>query len=311
MQDKLHKVTLRQLQIFLVAAETLSFLRAAEILKLTPPAVSMQMGSLGEELGAALFEKKGRHIVLTVAGEKLVPYARRITQTLKEASEALQELQGVERRTVKVAMVTTSRNFGPHLVAKFQADHPEAKLDISIANRRNVIDLLENNQVDLALMGRTPHRVEVDAAAFAKHPYVIIASPNHPLAEGRGIEPAQLTGETFLAREAGSGTRMVLEHFFEDRGLDMPRIQEMSSNENIKQAVMANMGLAVISRHTFHLELLTGRLVELDVQGMPELRTWYVVHLKDKELSSAAAQFKQFVESEGPAFMAEFFGSSY
>ena len=208
-------------------------------------------------------------------------------------------------------MVTTSRNFGPHLVAKFQAEHPEAKLDIRIANRRNVIDLLESDEIDLALMGRTPRRVPVEATPFAKHPYVIIASPNHPLAGESNIDPSRLVGETFLAREAGSGTRMVLEHFFEDRGLDMPNIQEMTSNENIKQAVMANMGLAVISRHTFHLELMAGRLTELDVEGMPELRTWYVVHLQDKELNTAALQFKQFVQNEGPAFMADFFGERY
>ncbi|MBR9885548.1 LysR substrate-binding domain-containing protein [Marinobacterium lacunae] len=306
-RDKLQKVTLRQLQIFLVAAETLSFQRAAESLGLTPPAVSMQMGSLGEELGSPLFEKKGRSIELTPAGEKLVPYARRITQTLREANNAIQEMLGRERRTVKVAMVSTSRNFGPHLVAQFQARHPEAKLDIQIANRSDVIDLLESEAVDLALMGRTPRRIEVEATSFAKHPYVIIASPKHPLAEAENIDPKQLLSETFLARESGSGTRMVLEHFFEDRGLDLPPIQEMSGNENIKQAVMANMGLAVISQHTLQLELMTGRLKELKVQGMPDIRQWFVVRMIGKELSSAATQFQEFVTTEGPSFMADFF----
>ncbi len=308
MQEAVQKVTLRQLQIFLVAAETLSFLRAAEILGLTPPAVSMQMGSLGEELGAPLFEKKGRHLILTAAGEKLIPYAERITQTLREASEAIGALQGVGRSTVRVAMVTTSRNFGPHLVSRFQAEHPEAKLDIAIANRRSVIEMLEHYQVDLALMGRTPRRIAVESTAFAEHPYVIIASPLHPLASSQRIDPKSLLGETFLAREPGSGTRMVLERFFDDRGLRQPKVQEMNSNENIKQAVMARMGLAVISKHTIQLELQTRRLVELDVIDMPQIRTWFVVHLKDKELTTAAAQFKQFVEEQGPEFMTEFFG---
>lgn len=308
MQEAVQKVTLRQLQIFLVAAETLSFLRAAEILGLTPPAVSMQMGSLGEELGAPLFEKKGRHLILTAAGEKLIPYAERITQTLREASEAIGALQGVGRSTVRVAMVTTSRNFGPHLVSRFQAEHPEAKLDIAIANRRSVIEMLEHYQVDLALMGRTPRRIAVESTAFAEHPYVIIASPLHPLASSQRIDPKNLLGETFLAREPGSGTRMVLERFFDDRGLRQPKVQEMNSNENIKQAVMARMGLAVISKHTIQLELQTRRLVELDVIDMPQIRTWFVVHLKDKELTTAAAQFKQFVEEQGPEFMTEFFG---
>lgn len=307
MRDALQKVTLRQLQIFLVAAETLSFLRASKILGLTPPAVSMQMSRLAEGLGAPLFEKRGRQLVLTVAGEKLVPFAEQVSRTLREASETLDSLQGVERSTVNVAMVTTSRNFGPHLVARFQANHPESYLDITIANRRSVIEKLENNQVDLALMGRPPRRIEVDSEPFADHPYVVIASPTHPLARRRGIHPATLVEQAFLAREPGSGTRMVLERFFEERGLNLPRLQQMESNENIKQAVMANMGLAVISRHTIQLELQAGRIVELDVDGMPQLRTWFVLHMKNKHLSPAAQRFKDFVREQGPGFMEQFF----
>lgn len=308
-KDSLHKVTLRQLQIFLVAAENLSFQRAAEVLELTPPAVSMQMGSLSEELGAPLFEKRGRQIALTSAGAKLVPYARRITHTLREARDAIQDMGGVERSTVRVGMVSTSRNFGPHLVARFQNNHPETHLDIEIANRRTVVEMLESEAVDLALMGRPPSRIAVEATPFAKHPYVIIASPSHALANEDKIDPKRLVDEPFLARETGSGTRAVLEHFFDDRTLDLPEIQEMTSNENIKQAVMANMGLAVISQHTLQLEVQAGRLAVLKVKGMPDVRTWFVVHLKDRELNPAAQQFREFVANEGPAFMSEFFGA--
>lgn len=307
MRDALQKVTLRQLQIFLVAAETLSFARAAAILRLTPPAVSMQMSRLADGIGAPLFEKRGRQLVLTVAGEKLVPYAERISRTLGEASEAIEALQGVERSTINVAMVTTSRNFGPHLVARFQANHPECHLDITIANRRSVIEKLENREVDLALMGRPPRRIDVEAEAFADHPYVIIAAPGHGLAGRRRIAPERLLDQTFLAREPGSGTRLVLEHFFGERRLALPRLQEMTSNENIKQAVMANMGLAVISRHTIQLELQAGRIVELDVRDMPQVRTWFVLHKKDRTLGPAARRFRDYVREQGPTFMAEFF----
>jgi DNA-binding transcriptional LysR family regulator len=153
-----------------------------------------------------------------------------------------------------------------------------------------------------------PARLEVEATPFAKHPYVIIAAPDHPLAGKADIAPAEVAGELFLARERGSGTRIVMEHFFEDRGIDVPRLQEMSSNENIKQAVMARMGLAVISRHTLHLELLAGKIVELDVQGMPEMRSWRVVHLKGKVLAPPALQFRKFIRKRGPDLMRELFG---
>lgn len=307
-QDSLHKVTMRQLQMFIVAAESLSFQRAAEELGLSPPAVSMQMARLGDELGTALFEKKGRQVALTPAGEALLPYARRIDQLLREAGETIGDLRGIAKSRLLVAMVTTSRNFGPQLVAHFQAEHPEIKLDIRIGNRRDVIEMLENGDVDLALMGRVPGRVEVEATPFANHPYVVIAAPGHPLEKAKKIPPARLSEEAFLARESGSGTRIVMEHFFEDRGLGMPRLQEMSSNENIKQAVMAGMGLAVISRHTLHLELLAGKIVELDVEGMPEMRSWRVVHIKGRELSASARQFRKFVKKRGPELMLELFG---
>lgn len=306
----LHKVTLRQLQIFLVAAETLSFQRAAESLHLTPPAVSMQMGRLGEELGAPLFEKHGRQLALTASGQTLLPYARRISQLLREASSAITELEGAAGLTLTVAMVSTSRNFGPQLVARFQAQHPEARVEIRIGNRREVIELLESDEAQLALMGRVPGRVEVEAVPFAEHPYVVIASPKHPLAGEHDIDPARLSEEVFLARESGSGTRIVMEHFFGDRGIGMPRLQEMSSNENIKQAVIANMGLAVISRHTLSLELDAGRLVELDVQGMPEMRSWRVVCLRGKALNGIGLKFWEFVESRGPGFMKELFSNA-
>lgn len=307
-EDALQKVTLRQLQIFLVAAQTSSFIRAAEVLHLTPPAVSMQMSTLGEELGAPLFEKRGRNLMLTVAGETLIPYAERITRTLTEANDAIVALKGVQRSTVKVGMVTTSRNFGPHLVARFQAEHRDTKLDIIIANRRSIIEKLEHQQIDVALMGRSPRRIQVESVAFADHPYVVITNPNHPLAGKSGIDPLDLSAETFLVREKGSGTRMVLERFLEESGLTVPRIQEIGGTENIKQAVMANMGVAVISRHTIHLEQQMGLISVLDVQGMPQIRTWFAVHLKGRELSEAAARFEQFVRDQGPQFMAEFFG---
>jgi len=246
--------------------------------------------------------------VLTVAGETLIPYAERITQTLQDANSAIAALKGVQRSTVKVGMVTTSRNFGPHLVARFQAEHRDTKLDIIIANRRSIIEKLEHQQVDVALMGRSPRRIQVDSAPFADHPYVVIANPNHPLAKQSRIDPLELSNETFLVREKGSGTRMVLERFLEDSGLAVPRIQEIGGTENIKQAVMANMGVAVISGHTIHLERQLGLLSVLDVQGMPQIRTWFAVHLKGRELSEAAVRFEQFVKEQGPQFMAEFFG---
>ncbi len=308
--DPLRQATLRQLQIFLAAAEHASFMRAAEVLHLTQPAVSMQMSQLSDSIGMPLFEKRGRSLVLTRAGETLLPFAQRVAQTLREASEAIDALQGLRKGRIRIAMVTTTRYFAPRLVAHFRAQHPQIELDIAIANRESVIAQLENNQVDLAIMGRPPAHLPVAAHAFAQHPHGIIAPPEHPLAAKKRLAPARLADEPFISREAGSGTRSAMEFFFNENGLNPPIVQEMTSNESIKQAVMAGMGLAFISLHTVSLECQTGHLALLDVKGLPIVRTWYVVHAASKLLSPAASAFLQFMQAEGPAHMEHLFPGS-
>lgn len=310
-EDDVSKITLRQLHIFIAAMEHRNFIRAAEQLDLTPPAISMQMSRLSESLGAPLFEKEGRSIQPTAVATALVPYAERVADALREAKEVVEVMQGELDNLVRVALVSTARNFGPHLVQDFKKQHPETKVEISIANRRGVISQLESGQVDLALMGRTPRRVEVEAYGFARHPYVLIAHPDHPLTRFKRIRRADLSAHRFLVREAGSGTRMVHDHFFEAAGLSLPYAQEMDSNANIKQAVMAGMGLAFISAHTIALECGAGKLTVLDVTGMPELREWYVLHLIGKKLSPAALKFRSYIKEKGPEFMQEFFGDQH
>ena len=302
------RITLRQLEIFLAAVENRSFAAAAETLSLSAPAVSMQMSKLGEELGAVLFEKDGRSIQPTEIANALVPYARQMTTTLTDAVEMVKSMQGELDNRVRVAMVSTARNFGPQLFQEFQKHNPRIDLQITIANRRGVIEALETGQIDLALMGRPPRRIEVTAHQFARHPYVLISHPDHPLARFRRIRRADLAAHRFLVREPGSGTRMVHEHYFQSDGLSLPQSQEMDSNANIKQAVMANMGLAFISAHTIALEHEAGKLTILDAEGMPELRDWYVLYPKEAVLGAAARQFRDFIKSKGPRFMRDFFG---
>lgn len=302
--------TLRQLQIFMVAAESQNFARAADILHLTQPAVSMQMAQLSEAAGVPLFEKRGRNLVMTRAGETLLPYAQRVAQTLREAGDALDALQGIQQGWVKIALVTTTRYFAPRLISQFHTQHPHVELDVSIANRERVIAQLEAGEVDLAIMGRPPARLPVVAEAFANHPHGIIAPPEHPLVGKKRIAPEKLAQQPFLYRESGSGTRAAMEFFFAEQGISPPLVQEMTSNESIKQAVMAGMGLAFISMHTIGLEQQTGHLVLLDIKGLPIVRTWYVLHSASKMLSPAAQAFQQFMLAQAPAYMESLFPGS-
>jgi DNA-binding transcriptional LysR family regulator len=168
-----------------------------------------------------------------------------------------------------------------------------------VSNRESVIEQLGANEVDLAIMGRSPQNLDTLAEPFAQNPHVIIAPPGHPLAGQRRIPIERIAQETFMVREPGSGTRLAMQQFFEERKSAYGVGMEMASNETIKQAVMAGMGLSFISRHTIDLEIQTGRLVLLDVNGTPVIRHWHVAHLARKRLSPTAAAFKRFVLTQG------------
>jgi DNA-binding transcriptional LysR family regulator len=299
----LKDASLRQLQILASAAETLSFSRTSERLHLTQPAVSMQMKALEDLARMPLFERVGRRIALTDAGAELARHARDVLRTLDLADEALAALRGLRGGRIRVAVTSTAKYFAPRLILLFARRHPEIELKLTVENRDAVVALVASNAIDLAIMGTMGGEVEAVATPFADHPLVVVAAPDHPLAHRRSVPLATLARETFLVRERGSGTRAAMERFFAAAGVE-PRVgMELDSNETIKQAVMAGMGLSFISRHTIGLELAAGALALVHAPGLPVIRTWHVVHLAAKRLSPAAEAFKAFVLEEGKAFL--------
>lgn len=291
--------TVRQLQIFEAAARALSFSRAAQALHLTQPAVSMQIRQLEHFAGVPLFERSGRRLHLTDAGEELLVHARAVLRALEDADEAFAAMKGLRGGRVRLAVVSTAKYFAPKLIARFTRTHPDVKIRLQVDNREAVVRTLAANDVDLALMGRPPEEIDLIAEPFADHPLVIIAPPDHPLA-GRRVPIEALGSETFLVREMGSGTRSAMERFFQERGVTLQVGMEMPSNETIKQAVMAGLGLSFISLHTIALELSTHSLELVRAPGLPVVRKWYVLHRKEKRLAPAAEAFKEFVLESGP-----------
>ena len=296
-------VSLRQLKVFEAAASNRSFSKAAKILHLTQPGVSMHIKELETNAGLPLFERVGKRLFVTEAGQELLSRAREILRALKDAEDALDGLKGLRRGRINLAVVSTAKYFVPQLLARFGKDFPELEVRLAVNNRNSVIELLTANEVDLAIMGRSPQSLDTVAEAFAQNPHVIIAGPEHPLAGQRRIPVERVAAETFIVREPGSGTRLAMQQFFEERGLAFRVAMEMASNETIKQAVMAGMGLSFISRHTIDLELTMGRLVVLEVVGTPVMRQWHVAHLAKKRLSPTAMAFKEFVLTQGRELM--------
>jgi DNA-binding transcriptional LysR family regulator len=292
-------VSLRQLKVFEAAATHGSFSRAAQILHLTQPGVSMHIKELEANAGLPLFERVGKKLVLTEAGRELLGRAREILRALKDAEEALDGLRGLKRGRISIAIVSTAKYFVPRLLARFGREFPELDIKLTVSNRDSVIDQLVCNEVDLAIMGRSPQTLDTVAEAFAQNPHVIIAAPDHPLARERQVPVDRVAKEIFIVREPGSGTRLAMEKFFEERALSFRVGMEMASSETIKQAVMAGMGVSFISRNTIDLEIQTGRLAVLDVSGTPVIKQWHVAHLSKTRLSPTAEAFKRFVLTQG------------
>ena len=295
----LQHASLRQLRVFESAATHRSFSRAAEQLHLTQPGVSMHVKELEANIGIPLFERLGKTLFVTEAGAELLMRVREILRAIKDAQESLDQLKGLRRGLINIGVVSTAKYFVPSLLALFRKGYPQLEIRLGVSNRDLVIEQLVANQIDLAIMGRSPLELDTIAEPFAENPHVIIASPDHPLASQRCISTGAIGHETFIVREPGSGTRLAMQQFFAEQEFSCKVGMEMASNETIKQAVMAGMGVAFISRHTIELELQTSRLVVLDVRGTPVIRQWHVVHLSKKRLSPTAAAFKEFVLVNG------------
>ncbi|MDH2917839.1 MAG: LysR family transcriptional regulator [Sideroxydans sp.] len=287
--------TLRQLQVFEKVASHLNYSRAAEELYLSQPAVSMQIKQLEGHVGLALFEQMGKKIFLTEAGRELFHYARNIAQQLVEMEAMFDEMKGLGQGKLTLSVVNTANYFTPQLLATFCLRHPHINVQLQVANRDAVLKQLSDNSTDLAIMGQPPSGLDLSSKQFLDNPLVVIAAPSHPLAKLKKIKFAQLAEQTFLSREQGSGTRSAMERVFAQHHIQ-PRISmEMETNEAIKQAVQAGMGLGILSLHSIELELETKRLVVLNVEHFPLLRHWFVVHRSNKRLSSAALAFKEFL----------------
>jgi DNA-binding transcriptional LysR family regulator len=295
----LRNVTMRQLQIFSSAARHLNFSRTSEELHLTQPAVSMQIKQLEESAGLPLFERTGRRVFLTEAGGELYRYAQQVLGAIKDAEEILGAMKGLQGGRLTIGVVSTAKYFAPKLLAMFNERHPNLELKLQVNNREAVVQMLAGNEIDVAVMGTAPRRLDTVAAPFARHPLVVIAHPGHPLAHRKRIPLTALEAETFIVREPGSGTRSAMERFFTERRIKVRVGMEISSNETIKQAVMAGMGVSFISQHTIGLELATDQLVMLKVEGLPVMRQWCIVHRTEKRLSPAADTFKRFMLKEG------------
>ncbi|MFN4362014.1 MAG: LysR family transcriptional regulator [Hylemonella sp.] len=290
--------TLKQLQTFIEVAREKSVSRAAERLFVTQPAVSMQIRQLEEAFGLALIEPVGRNIQLTNAGQEFLIHAIAALGKLKDLEASMAEHVGSKKGRIELGIVSTAKYFVPMLLVRFNKLMPGIDIALRIDNRDNILGMLQRNELDLVIMGRAPANIDCEATPFASNPLGIVAPPDHPLVRRKRMPFDALKDQAFVVREHGSGTRAAMERLFEQYEFPIKIAMEMPSNETIKQAVMAGMGLSFLSMRTVRHELASGHLALLDISGMPIVGKWYVTHLSQKKLSPAAQSFKKFLSEQ-------------
>jgi DNA-binding transcriptional LysR family regulator len=294
----MRRYTVRQLDTFLEIARAESVSKAAEKLHVTQPAVSMQLRQLEDALGVPLVESVGRNIRLTDAGREVERYAIAAIAQLSQLDDTVADLRGLHRGKIDLGIVGTAKYFVPMLLVHFRKRFPGVGISLQVHNRAHIMQLLQRNELDLVIMGRVPDALDCSSTEFATNPLAIVSAPGHPLSRRKNAPLSVLNGAEFVVREQGSGTRVAMERVFAEHGIEPEIVMEMPSNESIKQAVMAGMGLTFLSLRTVRRELAGGHLAMVDLQGMPIVRHWHVTHLRTKRLSPAALMFKEFLISD-------------
>lgn len=287
--------TLNQFRIFDAVVRHMSFARAAEELHLTPPALSIQVKQLAEAVGQPLYEQIGKKIHLTPAGKMVADASRDLIGRLQHLKHDLNALQGLEKGSLKLAILASAKYFVPRLLGEFCSAHPGIDAALFVGNREALIERMARNQDDLYILGQPPANLNIEAEDFADNSLVMIARPDHPMAAERSIDPKRFQGVSFLLREPGSGIRLATEKFFSEHGVTLKARMELGSNEAIKQAVMGGLGLAILTQAAVAAEVERGELTTLDVKGFPLVRRWYVAYPAGKHLPQAGAAFRQLL----------------
>jgi LysR family transcriptional regulator for metE and metH len=299
----LRELTIRQLRALATVQKSRSVTAAAKQLHLTQPAVTLQLRNLQALAGLPLIQRTGDGMLLTDAGREVLALAERIEAAITDCETTLEMMAGKTAGRISIGAVSPAKYFVPFMLSGFSTLYPNIEITLSIGNRQEIGMALRGYDLDFAIMGRPPADIDMNVHLIGDHPHVIIAPTAHRLARKSRIVLAELAEETFLTREPGSGTRGLMEQLFETAGI-RPKIGfAMSSNEPIKQAVIASLGIAFMAAHTVATELDERRLTTLDVVGLPIIRQWFALSRKDKVLLPPAQAMLDFLSSKGKQFL--------
>lgn len=283
---------IRGLEIFLSVAKHLNYTRAGEEVNLSQPSVSVRIRQLENELGVKLFEQLGKKVALTEAGSVLIPHARRVITTIEDAQHAIDELQGLERGTLRIGASTTPGMYLiPQVIAHFKERYPKIDIHLGIRDTRQIEEGVIRNEFDFGFVGGHLAGDEVDVFPWLIDQLVLVVGPKHPLTRKKLVKADDLKSEKFILRESGSATRAAINNHLKKATLKLDPVLEMENPESVKKAVQSGLGIAFISKFAVETELNAKTLVAVRVRDLNIERELKIVYRKDKHLGRAADAF--------------------
>lgn len=298
--------SLRQLKIFCTLAETGSMTKTAAMLHMTQSGISQHLQMLEQAANMVLFDRLPRQLVLTEAGQAMLPYAAEVLLSMKRLNEAAASYSGQTGGVLRLAAVSSGKYFVPQILAQFLAQAPKVAPQLILGNREKVLESLMRLEVDVAITGRPPtQNPHIVSQAFAPNRLLLVT---HPDCYPKRQRATPLTAEAlaqapWLLREVGSGTRDANVAYWKSLGIQPKNVLEMDSIESIKQSVMANLGMSLLSHSSVKHELIEGRLIAAPAVGLPIDRAWHILTLKARNLSPAAQNFVTYLLEEGHHFV--------
>ena len=284
--------TLKQLYSFEAVIRLGGFTSASKELHITQPAVYMQVHQLQQNIGAKLFDISGKKINPTFVGKKIYQTALETINRLENSKLEINQILNPDSGHLQIAVATTANSFISALLSKFKKEFPKMTFNIDVTNRLALLDNLKKKNADLVIMGEPPKDIPLISNAFMKNPLIAIAHPQNDLLNKKKVAIKDLSKETLLTREVGSGTRITIERF---TGLNFNSDIQINSNEAIVEAVQAGLGIGFVSMNSVGLQLKNKIIRQLNVEPFPIIREWHIVHHADAELSPIARRFKQYI----------------
>lgn len=295
-QKLISRLTLRQLQVFKAVYDLKSYSKAGELLGLTQPAISSQVRHLERALELPMFEYVGRKLYCTAAGEEMADCVRSVFAALASAQNSLAALDGQVAGELRLVAVNTAQYVVPYMLGAFLQLNPQVTVSVSVVNRATALQRLNDNADDLVIMGMVPAERPLMSLPFLDNELVPVVPEGHPLLKQHSVSAQAFLDSGLLVRESGSGSRLALELHCQNQRLRVTPSMELGSNDAVKHAVLAGLGVAVLPKLGMLSELALGRLHIIDIAGFPLRRSWCVVYPQARHPTPAMRAFIDYVQ---------------